>query len=306
MDDNLAPALHWGMTKLALAVAREAMENRANAEMKAFDEGQPLEKIHGQALRDYGQFEQLIAGALSFLKKTGKEAEGTAVDLGSGTGVGACILSKMGCMEKVYAVEFSHYFVEKIMPVVFEKYQADKKKIQRVVGDFNCLDLPDGSVQNILDIDSLHHSEDLDQTLEVCRRVLTENGIIIAIDRAWPDSYTQEQFKTMLDRELPGPLKIKYGITPSQSFTRRDFGEHEYTIRQWLDCFKRHGFEPAVFLLRHPPAMNRLWLNLPTFEFSMTLSALLYRLGFRRLWAYGFSKNRVMFVARKTTNAQQE
>jgi SAM-dependent methyltransferase len=219
-----------------------------------------------------------------------------AVDVGSGTGVGACILSRLEPMEQVYAVEFSEYFVQRIMPVVFEQFKAQKGKIQRVVSDFNRLDVPDGSLNIVLDIDSLHHSEDLDVTLKECERVLAKDGVIIAIDRAWADSYTQEQFKVMLDRELPDRLKQKYGIPQEQSFTRRDFGEHEYTIRQWFDYFERHGFEPSVFLLRHPPALNRIWSRLPTFQFSMAISALFYRLGFRRLWAYGFATTRVMFV----------
>jgi SAM-dependent methyltransferase len=295
-NNNLKPTLTWGMTDLALLTAKEAMENRANVEMSALDGGQSLEKTHGQAVRDYAQFEQLIGGAFAFLRHIKKLERGVAVDMGSGTGVGACILSKFDVIEKVYAVEFSEYFVEKIMPVVFKKYEAKNAKIQRVISDFNRLDLEDGSLNIVLDIDSFHHSEDFDRTLDECSRVLASNGVIIAIDRAWPDYYTQEQFKVMLDRQLPDRLKQKYGISPSQSFTRRDFGEHEYTICQWFDYYIRHGFEPSVFILRHPPALNRFWLRLPVFKFSMALSSLFYRFGFRRLWAYGFATSRVMFV----------
>ncbi|MDI6770084.1 MAG: class I SAM-dependent methyltransferase [Anaerolineales bacterium] len=295
-NNDLKPALTWGMTDLALLAAKKAMENRANVEMDAMIDGKSLVETHGQAVRDYVQFEQLIGGAFDFLQRIKRNARGVAIDLGSGTGVGACILSRLEGVENVYAVEFSEYFVEKIMPVVFEKFEAQHGKIQRVVGDFNRLDVADGSVNILLDIDSLHHSEDLDTTLKECDRVLDKDGIIIAIDRAWPDRYTQEKFKEMLDRELPDQLKQKYGIPPGQSFTRRDFGEHEYTIRQWFECFERHGFEPTAFLLRHPPTLNRIWLRLPTFKFSMALSSLLYRLGFRRLWAYGFATTRVMFV----------
>jgi ubiquinone/menaquinone biosynthesis C-methylase UbiE len=295
-NNKLKPFLTWGMTDLALVAAKEAMENRANVEMNALDEGQSLEDTHGQAIRDYAQFEQLIGGAFMFLQKIKKPAHGVAVDMGSGTGVGACILSRLEEVEEIYAVEFSKFFVEKIMPVVYNKFEAQSTKIQRVVSDFNCLNVEDGSLNIVLDIDSFHHSEDFDRTLDECSRVLAKDGVIIAIDRAWPDFYTQEQFKNMLDRELPDRLKQKYGIPSGQVFTRRDFGEHEYTIRQWFDYYKRHGFEPSVFLLRHPPALNRIWLRLPTFKFSMALSGLLYQLGFRRLWAYGFATTRVMFV----------
>ena len=299
MHTELTPPLYWGMTDLAHEVAREAMENRATVEVDEVEKGQALESVHGQALRDYQQFEQLIGGALSFLKKNHHPAGGIAVDMGSGTGVGACILSRFGEVKKVFAVEFSAHFVEKVMPLVFEKYHANFSKIQRVVSDFNHLNVEDGSLGIILDIDSFHHSEDLDRTLQECRRVLAPGGAIIAIDRAWSDRYTRAQLEAKLDTEFPEHLKRKYDIPLEQHFTRRDFGEHEYTIQEWFAFFKRNGFEPSVFLLRHPPAFNRFWLRLPTFEFSMALSSLLYRTGFRRLWAYGYSQARVMFVCTK-------
>ena len=299
MKTELTQPLYWGMTDLAHEVAREAMENRATVEVDEVEKGQALENVHGQALRDYKQFEQLIVGALSFLKNCKKPAGGVAVDMGSGTGVGACILSRLEAVEKVFAVEFSAHFVEKVMPLVFEKYNANIEKIQRVVSDFNHLKIEDGSLGIILDIDSFHHSEDLDRTLQECQRVLAPGGVIIAIDRAWSDRYTREQLETMLNTEFPDHLKKKYAIPLDQHFTRRDFGEHEYTIKEWFAFFKRNGFEPSVFLLRHPPALNRFWLRLPTFDFSMAISSLLYRIGFRRLWAYGFTRARVVFVCTK-------
>jgi SAM-dependent methyltransferase len=301
MKNTLASPLFWGMTDLAHKVARKAMENRASVEVDEVEKGQALENVHGQALRDYKQFEQLIGGAFSFIKKSGQPARGVAVDMGSGTGVGACILSKFDEIEKVFAVEFSAYFVEKVMPLVFEKYSANIEKLQRVVSDFNRLDIEDNSIGIILDIDSFHHSEDLNRTLQECYRVLDPQGAIIAIDRAWPDRYTHTQLESKLDSEFPDYLKQKYNIPLDQHFTRRDFGEHEYTINQWLAFFKKNGFEPSVFLLWHPPALNRFWLRLPTFEFSMALSSLLHRLGGRRLWAYGYSKARVMFVCKKVS-----
>jgi len=299
MENELAEPVSWGMTDLAHEVAQAAMENRAAVESSEVEKGRDIDAVHGQALRDYAQFEQLIGGAFDFLKRIGHPASGMAADLGSGTGAGACILSKFQNIQKVYAVEYSRYFVEKIMPLVFAEKKGDHRKIQRAISDFNRLDLEDHSLGVILDIDSFHHSEDLDRTLKECARVLDQDGVIIAVDRAWPDRYTQDQLEALLDTEFPAPLKQKYGIPVEQHFTRRDFGEHEYTIGQWFACFRRNGFDPCVFLLRHPPTLNRLWLRLPTFSFSMAWSSLLHRLGFRRLWAYGYSKARVMFVCRK-------
>ncbi|MEW6715898.1 MAG: class I SAM-dependent methyltransferase [Chloroflexota bacterium] len=296
----LTDPLYWDLTPLAHERAQRGMDSRANLEIQEIAQGLDVKQAHGQAARDYPQFEQLIRGAFIFLKKIGYPVGGWAVDMGSGTGVGACILSKYDTIEKVFAVEFSAGFVHHVMPIVFDKFGADFSKIQRVVGDFNNLQLEDNSVGVILDIDSFHHSEDLDYTLRECYRAICWGGVVISIDRAWPDSYTQEQLDAMLDRELNDNLKCKYGISAGMSFTRRDFGEHEYTVGQWIRAYERSGFfNVAAFSQWHPPGLNRIWLRLPTFEASVILDSLLYRFGFRRFVIYGFAKTRTLFVSIK-------
>ncbi|MEA2008462.1 MAG: class I SAM-dependent methyltransferase [Chloroflexota bacterium] len=299
MNDTLSPVVYWRMSKLANQVAKQAMDNRGNNEILAVEEGEDILEVHGQAIRDYQEFSRLIRGAFLFLKKSGCPTSGTAIDMGSGTGAGAAILSKYHFFKKIYAVEFSEMFVQKIMPVVFNKLEADIPKIIRVVGDFNKLKVEDGTIDTILDIDSFHHAEDLDVTLQECSRVLRSQGVIIAVDRAWPDHFSKEELEAMLDRELPDNLKKKYGIPVSQSFTRRDFGEHEYPIHEWLDAFSRNGFDAHVFVQWHPPGLNRVWLRLPSFDFSIYLSSWLSRIGKRRHRIYGFHEKRVLFVCVK-------
>lgn len=219
--------------------------------------------------------------------------------MGSGTGVGAVILSKFEWIKKVYALEFSAEFVKRIMLIVFEKFGGNVEKIQRVVGDFNLFELPDESLSLVLDIGSFHHSEDLDITLKECYRVLKKGGVILAVDRAWPDKYTREELDAKLDEELNDRLKRKYNVPTGKSFTRRDFGEHEYSLNEWHEYFSRNGFDSATLPQRHPPRLNSIFLRIPTFKFSVWLSALLYRFGFRRLWVYGFSPTRTLFVCVK-------
>lgn len=161
------------------------------------------------------------------------------------------------------------------------------------------LEQPDGSLSVILGMDAFHHSEDLDITLKECYRVLKKGGTLIAVDRAWPDRYTREELEAKLDVELNDNLKRKYNIPVGESFTRRDFGEHEYTLKEWHEFFSRNGFDCASLVERHPPILNRIFLRIPTFKFSIWFSALMYRMGSRRLWIYGFSKRRVLFVCVK-------
>lgn len=291
--------LYWKMTDLALQKAKEGMDNRAKQESSALEQGIDIKATHGQALRDFTQLSELILAGFDFLKKIGRLQNGQAADVGSGTGVGAGILSRLPFISKVYAVEFSEQFVLSIMPVVFESIQADTAKIQRVVGDFNNLEIPDQSLAYVLDIDSFHHAEDLGYTLRECARVLQPGGVILAVDRAWDDHYTRAELEAKLDVELNDTLKKKYGIPEGQSFTRRDFGEHEYTMREWQDQFAQQGFDSMIFSQWHPPALNRIWLKLPMQKLFMSLNAALYRLGVRRFFIYGFGSTRRLFVSIK-------
>jgi ubiquinone/menaquinone biosynthesis C-methylase UbiE len=283
-----------------LEEAMNAMDHRANIEMKRISSGEAMEIVHEQALRDYEHFVELIEGAFYFLNKIGLSVSGSAIDIGSGTGIGASILSNYEEMKEIYALEFSENFVKQIMPLVFEKFSSNSGKIQRVIGDFNNLEVENDSIDLILDIDSLHHAEDLEITLKECNRVLKEGGVLIAIDRAWADSYTESQLENMLDKELNDKLKHKYNIPENQSFTRRDFGEHEYTMMQWENAFSNQGFETNIFSQKHPLGLNRIFLNIPTFKFTIWISSIMYKIGIRRHIIYGFNNTRRLFVCIKT------
>lgn len=296
---ELASPLYWEMTDLALKEAKDGMDHRAQDEIEAIEQGTDLKAAHGQAIRDFAQLNGFIQAGFDFLKRINHQVIGEAIDVGSGTGVGAGILSRFDFISKVYAVEFSAQFVLSIMPVVFDSLKADASKIQRVVGDFNNLQVPDGSQTFVLDIDSFHHAENLDFTLQECARTLKTGGVIVSIDRAWDDHYTRAQLEAKLDVELNDKLKNKYGIPDGQGFTRRDFGEHEYTIQEWLDLFAKNGFEAMVFSQWHPPFLNRVWLKLPMQKIMMFINALFYKFGKRRFWIYGFGTTRRLFVCIK-------
>lgn len=298
-DENMNTPLYWKMTDLALKEAKDGMDHRAQEEIDAIEQGVDLKATHGQAIRDFVQLNNFIQAGFNFLNRIKHQVKGEAIDVGSGTGVGAGILSRFDFISKVYAVEFSEQFVLSIMPVVFESIKANRSKIQRVVGDFNNLQVLDSSQACVLDIDSFHHAEDLDFTLRECSRVLKPGGVVVSIDRAWDDHYTRAELDSMLDAELNANLRKKYGIPDGQSFTRGDFGEHEYTIREWLELFAKNGFEGMVFSQWHPPFLNRIWLKLPIQIIMMFINSILYKFGKRRFWIYGFGSTRRLFVCIK-------
>jgi len=299
MESNPSDVLYWKLTEWALEEAKSGMDNRAKIEEERILSGENVEIVHTQALRDFEYIKQLIIGGVNFLRLKKIEFQGIAADLGSGTGMGATILSKLPEIEKVFAIEYSEQFVLRIMPEVFIRFDADREKIVRVVGDFNSLEIENNSLSLILDVDSFHHSEDLNITLKECNRVLKPSGVIISVDRAWPDKYTRKELDEKLNVEFNDHVKKLYGIPEGQKFTRGDFGEHEYTIKEWVKHYQQNNFQVDVFSQIHPPALNSIFIKIPAFEFSIKLAAVLSKLGFAKHLIYGFNPTRKLFVAQK-------
>ncbi len=290
----------WKLSSQANLDAMNSNDSRAAIESDQIISGDHLVAVHAEALQDFAEIERLILGGIRFIRNLKKSFSGTAADLGSGVGTGATIISQLPEIDKVYAVEYSQQFVYKIMPLVFEHFHAEESKIIPVIGDFNQLFLEDGSLSLIVEIDSYHHSEDLNHTLAESRRVLRPGGVIISVDRSWSDSYSREELEAKLDIEYSAARKALYGIPPEKKYCRRDNGEHEYTDHDWETFYRNNGFEVFIFSQVHPPALNTLLFGkLPTFNLSIDFSAFLSRLGFHRLPIYGFNPTRKLFVAIK-------
>jgi ubiquinone/menaquinone biosynthesis C-methylase UbiE len=303
-SQSLREPWYWTMTSHIRNAVLEGMKSRAKVELDQVAEGTAIEMAHGEAVQTCEEYERLTRGASFFLRLLGRNVEGNAADLGSGTGVGACILSKFRGVKEVFAIDYSETFVEQMMPLVFERFKASAHKIQRIVGDFNALQFEDETIDVIMEIGAFHHSEKLDLTLENCSRIMRPQGLLIAIDRAWPDHYTEGQLSNLLDQELPPHLKRKYGIPENSPFSRRDWGEHEYTVGQMLKMFLAHGFDAVALIQGYPKirGINRVLRKLPLFQLSLILAAVRYRLGTRKISIYGFAPQRVVFIGVKRTS----
>lgn len=302
---KLDPPLYWNVIKLAHKRARKSMDSRALQEKEKIKKGERIEIVHEQAIRDYSYYKELIKFGFDFLLRQRVKIEGIGLDLGSGTGVGACILSEIFPNIKIYAVEISENFVKQIMPLVFSHFNADVNRIQRVVGDFNKIELGNETVDTIIELDSFHHSEDLNMTLRECFRVLKPEGVMVCVDRGWPDRISQFELNSKLDVQLNPNLKTKYHVPLDKKFTRRDFGEHEYTLSQWQNSFQKDGFEVDIFSQWHPPFFNSLLLKLPTSKILLYFCLLQKKLGVKQHIIYGFNSTRRLFICRKIVKSNK-
>jgi len=175
-----------------------------------------------------------------FLKKP---IAGTGLELGAGPAVFSSILVKRPAIEKMYAVEICQSIVEPLAhKVVQELAPGNQHKMTGCIGDFDHLELPDNSVDFLLDFYSLHHSHEPFTTASECFRVLKPGGFLLALDKARPDSCTDEEIRQMLELEYDANYKNMFGIDTNIKLTRAMNGEHEYRLKEWHNFFSKAGF----------------------------------------------------------------
>ncbi len=257
---GLRPTITWQMSDSVKECAIEGMDAAAGKAEPAWKWTQQDLDEEANGIENTGRF---IRAGIRFLRDCGFRVSGIAVDCGSGKGVGAVVLSQDPQFETIYAVEYSQMHVECIMPRVFQTYAAGLPAIQRVIGDFNRMHLPDASVDLILDVQSFHHSEDLAQSFAEAYRVLRRGGALVMIERAHSNRATDATLQALLAKEISAQQKERYGIARDAPFTRRQWGEHEYRVCDWERAIAAAGFDLKLALRTSKTKIKRLdrWLH---------------------------------------------
>lgn len=192
----------------------------------------------------YLDFEQMrtmwhIAKEISNVNLTG-----VGMELGAGCGLLSSIVAEAENIETILAVEICEEITSSLLPRVSEAVLAsDAGKVVPVVGSFDDLQVHDSSIDFIVEIDSLHHSHDLNKTLQECGRVIKPGGYMICFDRCHPNHFSDQQVEEKLDRVYPTSFLEKNGYPIDKRLTRRQNGEHEYRLFEWQEAFEKAGFE---------------------------------------------------------------
>lgn len=176
-------------------------------------------------------------------KLLGGALRGVGLEVGAGCGFFSSIFAKREAVRKMYAVEVCENIVRELMEPVSRYVTGDKgsDKLVGCVGDFDRIQLADGSLDFVFDFYSLHHSNDLDRTLRELSRVLKRGGAIFCFDKARADGLSDADLDRLLDVEYSDAAKRNMGVPAGAHLTRRMNGEKEYRLKDWKAAFERAG-----------------------------------------------------------------
>lgn len=185
--------------------------------------------------------QRLVSTACSVLQF---QPRGTGLDAGAGCGLLGSTVARYREVDTVYALEICETMVGRVMPKVARRVLGpDARKLVGVCGSFDDIELPAGSVDFIVEIDSLHHSDDLERTLRECARVLRPGGRMLCFDRCHPDSMTDQEIEGMLSQVYSEAFLKKNHYPLGIRLTRRANGEHELRLREWKAAFQAAGLK---------------------------------------------------------------
>ena len=115
------------------------------------------------------------------------------------------------------------------------------------------MELISNTIDFVIQIESLHHADDLRSPIIEAHRILKPGGFIISIDRSWPNNVSKVVLNELLDHRYSSEWLEAKGFPSDKPFSRRDNGEHEYRDFEWENAFKNAGFKSKRISHLHPP-----------------------------------------------------
>ncbi len=188
------------------------------------------------------EMEKLLSLASRFVLQ--EPLSGVGVDLGGGTGLLASVVAKSSSVQRVIAVEVAESAADLLIPKVASWVLGKQaEKVIPVVGTFNDLRLPSDSIDFAVEIDSFHHSDNLELTFSECARVLKPGGWLLCFDRVWGNKHPEADLERLRNIVYSREFLMARGYPPDLVLTRREFGEHEYRRCEWQAGIDAAGLE---------------------------------------------------------------
>jgi ubiquinone/menaquinone biosynthesis C-methylase UbiE len=220
------------------------------------------EDIESSIYNDHVYIEKReLTEILDAVKNLNFTPTGIGLELGSGCSAISVELAKNNKnIEKIYAVELVPNIIQNAAVKLIEINKVSDKVIP-VLGNFDDIKLKDQTVDFVVEWDSLHHSFNLERTIQESSRVLKQGGQLFAIDRShWKISRKR---KAELENQIYSKeFLLNIGLDINKVFTRAENGEHEYLLSEYLNALRKAGFSKVEYFICLDPGFSILKLAL--------------------------------------------
>lgn len=126
--------------------------------------------------------------AVEFSKQLRGGHLGQILDVGTGVAWTSALLSKLGQVDSVTAMDCSEHRLFQIAPIVFEQLDGDIGKFKPIIGDFLSCDFKADQFDIILFCQSLYMFPSLDKVLANVSKLLAADGMIMVVcERITPE-----------------------------------------------------------------------------------------------------------------------
>lgn len=235
-------------------VERSDIAGREESTKKSLNFSSFEEIDSAQGTTNFEQMKNLLNQLKAF--KLLPQLSGLGLELGSGIGILSCAILEQDSdelVEGVLALEAVPSFVQEGIPKAGRELLKERcYQLLPSFGTFEKIDIEEGSLDFVIQIESLHHAQDLNTAASEACRILKPGGFMLSIDRSWPDSVSDIFLNSLLDHKYEEGWLEKRGFPRDKIKTRRDNGEHEYRDCEWRSVFERVGFVEEFFIPFHP------------------------------------------------------
>ncbi|EIC22320.1 class I SAM-dependent methyltransferase [Thiorhodovibrio frisius] len=190
-----------------------------------------------EKLFDYLQRSGLMAEYSKSEQYIPKSKPLKVADLAAGTGWTCALLSKLGNISEIHAVEISKHRLD-LFEHSFRMFDGQIDKVYRYLGSFYDLKFRDASMDIVYLSQAFHHAQHPLQLLQECDRILKKKGLIILVgEHCIP---LKKVFLKMIGSLKKGHLKFQFSsLFPLDPV----LGDHYYTDLHYRVMFFKYGYK---------------------------------------------------------------
>jgi len=172
----------------------------------------------------------------------------TVLDVGGGTGWLSAYLSTHEKIGKIYLLDSSKFFLERMYPEIVKLMEGRPDKIIPVNGLFFPLLLEDESLDLVVASSSLHHAEHLESALKEIYRVLKRNGKLLILNET---PYSMSGYLSIIIKQFMVIMKntvsreyrpMSASISSSGCLYDPYLGDKCYPLWHWVKAIEASDF----------------------------------------------------------------